>query len=141
MFSNGLFSMGLAGPLVLLGFCIPAVELLLSAIALLVRHHSAHEFITKTSRMRSGGAVLSLVIAGLLPICGFIADTVGGFGLFHICAEIEILLLWPVSVVLVFGTRGVERKILLIGHGVIAFLVSAILISIRVQFGKWPTLL
>jgi hypothetical protein len=132
MFSDGLFSVGLAGPLLILFLGFLAFGLLFSGASVVVRLRADSEFTAGKSQRKIDWAIAILVISSLLSILGGYlyhnssAETGTGMMLFIV----GIFLLWPVSAILTIRGRGAGRRVLLVGHGLIALLIAVLLLSV-----------
>jgi hypothetical protein len=136
-FSDGWFSVGLAGPLALLFLGFLAIGLLFSGASIVVRQRADYELTAGKSQRKIDWAIAILVVSNLLSILGGYlyhnssAETGAGMMLFIFA----IFLLWPVSAILTLRGRGAGRKVLLVGHGLIALLISVVLLSVIRLFG------
>ena len=135
MSDGGFFSYGYAAPLLLLFAGTVVIGLLSSVAAIAVRLRAGSEFTTGESQSQIDTSIVILVISSLLSILGAFlyhnssAET--GIGMMLII--VGICLLWPVSAVLTFRGRGAGREVLLAGHGLIAFLVAVLLLSVIIH--------
>lgn len=133
MFSDGLFSVGLAGPLFLLFLGFLAIGIPFSSAAIVVRLRADSELTAGKLQRKIDWAIASLAISGVLPILGGVLSHYGFFGTGMILAGVGILLLWPASAVLVVRGRGAGREALLVGHGLIALLVVVLFLSVLIH--------
>jgi hypothetical protein len=125
---GGIFSMGLIGPLILLFLGHVAIGLLFSGVAIAVRIKADSSLVTRKSQTKIDWAIAILAISELLQI----------LGLRHLFGETDLVwllvvglfLLWPASAVLAIWGRGAGRKVLLVGHGLIALWVSAFFVIV-----------
>jgi hypothetical protein len=142
MFSNGLFSFGLAGPLGLLVLGLPAIGLLCSGVAIKVRIRIDSGLAKNNSQPKIDWAIGVLATSVLLQILGLVSYYSGfeSWETWKIQVMIGIFILWPVSAILAVWGRGVGRSVLLMGHGLIAFWVAAILLIILIH-GEWSHLM
>jgi hypothetical protein len=134
MFSSSLFSLGLILPLLLLFVGHVAIGLLFSGAAIVARFQADSEPAAARSRRRVDWAIAILAASVLSSILGAC--------LVHIenklvIAECLIIVgwffLWPVSAVLTVWGRGVARRALLVGHGLIALLLVGLLICVWIH--------
>ena len=128
MFSNGLFSLGLILPLLLLFVGNVAIGVLFSGAAIVVRIRDSSSLAARASQRKIDWAIAILASSELLSIVGA--------SLLHIDAGLAIglllvgfFLLWPISAVLAIWGRGTGRRVLLLGHALIALLVAVLLLS------------
>jgi hypothetical protein len=134
MFSGGLFALGEAGPLLFLFLGPSVIGLLFSGAAIFVRLRADSEATAGETQPKIDTAIAVFAISGLLSILGLIlnrywVDTGTGMML----AIVGIFLLLPVSAVLAIRGRGAGREVLLVGHGLVALLVSVLLLSILIH--------
>ena len=123
MFTGGFFALGLMGPIayLILGFIVIALLFSGAAVATSFRSNSGRKGVE--SQPRIDWAIGVLGISGLLSILGasfLINDVSTGTKLL----ALGLFLLWPVSAVLAIVGRGVGRKVLLVGHALIALWVG-----------------
>jgi hypothetical protein len=133
MFSNGLFSLGLAGPLLLLFLGPAAIGLMFSGAAIVVRLRADSEHAAGESQPQIDLAITFLAISVALSILGAIIYQNWDDGIGSMLAIAGIFLLWPVSAALAIRGRGVGRSVLLVGHGLIALWLVAIFLSILIH--------
>jgi hypothetical protein len=131
MYSNGLFSLGMVGPIGLLCLGMPAFELMLWGIVLVVRVQMGSKLRPEKRNVNLEWAIRTLVVSSLFPVLGFICEYNGYYLYFLILSEMGIFLLWPISAVLTILGKGVGRRLLLGGHGIIALFVLALFLSVR----------
>jgi hypothetical protein len=133
MSGNGIFSMGLIGPLLLLFVGPVGIGLLCSVAAIVVRRRADSELTSGESQSQIDTSIGLLAISTLLSVCAVMPSREGGFGAGTTLAVVGTFLLWPVSAVLAIRGKGVGRKILLVGHGLIAAWVLVLLLSMLIQ--------
>ena len=137
-FSDGWFSVGLVGPLALLFLGFLAIGLLFSGASIVVRRRPDSEPAAARSQRKIDWAIAILVVSNLSSILGgyiyhnSAAET--GTGMMFVI--FGMFLLWPVSAILTLRGRGAGRKVLLVGHGLIALLISVVLLSVIRLFGR-----
>ena len=138
MFSSSLFALGLILPLLLLFVGHVAIGLLFSGAAIVARFQADSEPAAARSQRKIDWAIAILVVSNLSSILGgyiyhnSAAET--GTGMMFVI--FGIFLLWPVSAILTLRGRGAGRKVLLVGHGLIALLISVVLLSVIRLFGR-----
>jgi len=134
MFSSSLFALGLILPLLLLFVGHVAIGLLFSGAAIVARFQADSEPAAARSQRKIDWAIAILAASVLSSILGAC--------LVHIenklvIAECLIIVgwffLWPVSAVLAVEGRGVARRTLLVGHGLIALLLVGLLICVCIH--------
>jgi hypothetical protein len=132
MFTDGLFSLGLAGPLLVLVLGHLAIGLLFSGAAIVHRLRSGSEPAAAGPQRKIDWAIAILAASGILSIVGAT--------FFHFGSEVGIwlfvvglLFLWPVSAVLAIVGRGVGRVQLFVGHGLIALLVVSLVLAVWIH--------
>jgi len=134
MSGNGIFSMGLAGPLILLVLGQVAIGLLFSGAAIVATLRADSELRAGKSLTKTKVSIVILVVSALLPILAGALSRYGAYyGAATILALIGPLLLWPLSAVLAIWGRGAGRRVLLVGHGLIAAWVSLLLLIILIH--------
>lgn len=133
MFSGGLFSVGLAGPLLLLSLGFLVFGFLFAIIAIGVRLRADIELTSGESQRKIDLAIALLVISGVLPILGGVLSRYGSFGLGMILASVGVFILWPVSASLAVRGRGAGRAALLMGHGLIALCAVVLILSVVIH--------
>jgi hypothetical protein len=133
MFSGGVFSLGLAGPLLLLFMGPMAIGLMFSGAAILVRLRADSELTAGESQPRIDSAIAILAISVALSILGAIIYHTLDDGAGMVLVIVGIFLLWPVSAVLAIRGRGVGRSVLLMGHGLIALWLAVILLTVLIH--------
>lgn len=134
MSGEGIFSLGLIGPMAILflGFQLIGVPFAIVAIATIARAKNknsgkSHPTIDLSLRV----FILSLA----LSIVGWILVRYGAFFWGPALAIFAIFLLWPISALLALrGGARAGRRILLVGHGLIAILVSLLLSSVLIHY-------
>jgi hypothetical protein len=131
MFGNGLFALGMLGPLLLLFLGHAAIGLLFSAAAIVARLRAGSGAGAAGPQRTIDCAIASLAASVLL--------TVLGAALLHLDSNLGImlfaaglLLAWPVSAVLTLLGRGAGWKPLLVGQALIALLLSGFLVCLWV---------
>src|ERR1035438_5739644 len=100
MFSGGLFSVGLAGPLLLLFLGFLVFGPLSAGVAIVTRLRGDFELTARESQRKIDWAMAILALSGALPILGGVLSHYGFFSTGMIIASVGIFLLWPVSAVL-----------------------------------------
>jgi hypothetical protein len=141
MFSDNLFSFGLAGPLGLLVLGVPVIGLLCSGVAIKVRIRMDSGLTKCDSQPKIDWSIGVLATSNLLQILGLISYY--GFESWEtwkILVIISIFILCPISALLAILGRGVGRRVLLVGHGLIALWVAVILLMILIH-GDWSHLM
>jgi len=138
MFSNDLFSLGLTGPIVLLCLGVPTVELLFAGIVIVVRSRLGSKMLLSNADSNSLWAIRVLVISGLFPIFGLTCEVFGFYRSSELLTEIGIFVLWPLSAVLTIVGKGVGRRAILGGHGIIAAILFAIFWSVKSHGMAFP---
>jgi hypothetical protein len=133
MFSNCIYSVGLAGPLLLLFIGFLVIGLLFSGAAIVVRLRADTELNAEKSQRKIDWAIAILAISGVLPILGGVLSHYGFPGRGMILAIVGTLLLWPTSVVLTVWGRGAGRNILLVGHALIPLLAAVLIFIVSIQ--------
>ena len=128
MFSNCIYSVGPAGPLLLLFLGFLVIGLVFSGAALAVRLRADSKLTAEKLQSKIDWAIVIFAISGVLPILGGVLSHYGYFGTGMIFAIVGILLLWPVSIVLAVLGRGAGRRILLVGHALIPLLAAVLLL-------------
>jgi hypothetical protein len=129
MLSNGLFALGFAGPLILfwLGHAVIGITFAVAAILTRRRANPRAKNIGRPDRILWAIAILacaelaSILGASFLHVDGQIGAIIVAIGLF---------VLWPVSAILSLLGRGATgQKVLLLGHGLIAFGTCVLLLA------------
>jgi hypothetical protein len=133
MAGNGIFSLGLIAPLLLLFVGPVGIGLLCSVVAIVVRRRADSELSSGESQSQIDTSIALLAISALLSACSLIPTRDAVFGTGTTLAIIGMFLLWPVSAVLAIRGRGVGRKVLLVGHGLIAVWVLVLVLSILIH--------
>ena len=133
MSGNGIFSLGLIGPMLLLFVGPVAIGLLFSGLAIFVRLRATSELSSGESQSQIDSSIAVLTISVLLSVGGVIIFRNGMYGTGTMLAIAGMFLLWPVSAVLAVRGRGVGRSVLLIGHSLIALFVIVLLLSVLIH--------
>jgi hypothetical protein len=129
MLSNGLFSLGLILPLLLLFLGHVVVGLLFSAVAIAVRIRADSSLTAGKSQRKIDLAIAVLAYSELSSILG--ASLLHKYlGAGEMLLASGLFLLWPVSAFLTIWGRGEGRNVLLVGHGLIALWVALFFLSI-----------
>lgn len=132
MFSNGLFSLGLIGPLIYLFLGFVVIGLSFGAGAIAVRWRETPEPTSRVPQLRIDLSAVILAISALLPIIAVFLYH-GGFQREGIITPfLGMFLLWPVSAVFAISGKGAGRKLLLVAHGLIALWVFAFLMIMAI---------
>jgi hypothetical protein len=133
MSGDGISSFGLTAPLILLflallfiGFV--AIGLSFSGAVIVVRLRANSELMAEKSQAKINVSIAILAVSALLPILAGFLSHYGAYGTGIILAAIGPFLLWPVSAVLAIRGRGAGRRILLVGHGLIAVMVALLIL-------------
>jgi hypothetical protein len=132
MSGNGIFSLGFAGPLILLFLGFVAIGLSFSGGAVVVRQRADSEHMAGKSQTKIDISIAILAISALLPIFAGVISHFGAYGAGIILAVIGPFLFWPVSAVLAIRGKGAGRRVLLVGHGLIALLVAVLLLIVLI---------
>ena len=133
MFENSIFALGLIVPLALFLVGHLLIGLLFSVIAIVVRFQARSRPVTVGSQRKVDWAIVFFAASVLSSMLGA--------SLLHIERDLGIAerlvivgwLLWPVSGVLTIAGKGAGRGPLLVGHGVIAFLLIGLLIALWIH--------
>ena len=133
MFSDSLFALGWAGPLLVLFLLFLVIGLPCSGAAIVVRIEADSEATAGKLQRKIDWAIAILAISGLLPILGGVLVHYGFHGTGMILASFGIFLLWPVSGVLAIRGRGAGRRVLLVGHGLRGHSVGILLLIVLVH--------
>jgi hypothetical protein len=139
MSGNGIFTLGLLGPLALLYVGQVVIGLLFSGMVIIERLRADTEQLSGQSQSKVDSSIAVLVISELLSICGGIVFHNGEYGTGMNLALIGIFLLWPVSAVLAILGKGAGRRVLLVGHALIALWIIFIFLAILI-FVLWSRL-
>ena len=135
MSRGGFFSWGNAAPLLLLFVGFLVIGVLSSASALAIRIKADPELTTGELQSQIDTSIAIMVMSILFSLIGATlyhnSFATSGIGMMFII--FGLFLLWPVSAVLAVRGRGVGRERLLVGHGLIALLVSGLLLSILIH--------
>jgi hypothetical protein len=153
MGGNGIFSLGLIGPLILFFLGHAASGLLFSGAATIVRFRADSEPAAAGSQRKIDWAIAILVASVLLSILGsslvrdaFIRDAYARsplqyeIGTGNNLVIVAWFILWPVSAALTIWGSGAGRRLLLVGHGLIASLLVSLLVGPVIYFrifDKW----
>jgi hypothetical protein len=133
MAGDGIFSMGLIGPLLLLFVGPVGIGLICSVVAIVMRLRADSEFSSGESQPQIDTSIALLAISTLLSVCALMPSRGAVFGAGTTLAIVGTFLLWPVSAVLAIRGRGVGRKVLLVGHGLIAAWLLVLVLSILIH--------
>jgi hypothetical protein len=134
--------MGLTTPpilliLALLLLSFVAIGLSFSGATIVARQRGNSEITAGKSYARIDMSAALLVVSALLPLLAGVLSRFGASTAALMLLSIGPLLLWPISVVFAIRGRGASRRVLLVGHGLIAFLVALlILISVFVYVNR-----
>lgn len=134
MFSGGLFSVGLAGPLLVLFLSFLAIGIPFSVAAIAVRLRTALKTPTGNGQRKIDWGIAVLAISGVMPILGGVLSHYGLFRIGMIVAGVGIVFLWPVSAVLAVRGNGAGRGALLVAHGLLALLSGLLFLSVLIHF-------
>jgi hypothetical protein len=134
MSGDWISSLGITTPMILLflallllGFV--AVGLSVSVAVIVARRRADSELKAGKSQAKIDLSIAILAISALLPILAGALSRYGAYyGAAIILAAIGPLLLWPVSAVLAIRGRGAGRRVLLVGHGLIAVMVALLIL-------------
>jgi hypothetical protein len=126
MSGNGIFSLGLIGPMLLLFVGPVAIGLLFSGLAIFVRLRATSELSSGESQSQIDSSIAVLTISVLLSVGGGIIFRNGMYG------TGTMLAIAGIAVLAVRG-RGVGRSVLLIGHSLIALFVIVLLLSVLIH--------
>jgi hypothetical protein len=139
MFSNGLFSLGLIFPLLLLFIGHVAIGLLFSGAAIVVKLRTNFGLAARQSQWKIDWAIVILVSSELSLIIGtsLLHEDVS-LGIRFVGAGLFVL--WPISAVLVVFGSGVGRRVLLVGQVLITLWVAVVLLIIWAH-GDWSKLM
>jgi hypothetical protein len=132
MVGNGILSSGLIGPLILLFLGHVVIGLLFSGVATAARISADSRLAAGKSQAKIDLAIAILASSELLQILGAcLLHSDAGLGIGFLV--VGLFLLWPASVVLAILGRGAGRRVLLVGHGLIALLVAVLLLSVLIH--------
>jgi hypothetical protein len=135
MAGNGIFSLGLFGPLILLFLGFVTMGLLFSGVAIVVRLRADSEKAARGKQSKIDSAIAILAGSAVLFICGVsILHIEAEFNIGILLVAVGLFLLWPLSAILAILGRGAGRKVLLVGHGLIAAWVSLLLLIVLVHY-------
>ena len=139
MVGNGISSLGITTPLILLilallllGFV--AIGLSFSGAASVARLRGNSGLTADKSQAKIDFATAILAISALLPVLAGVLSRLGAYAAGLVLAPIGPLLLWPVSAVLAIRGRGAGRRVLLMGHRLLALLVALLILIPLVVF-------
>jgi len=134
MFSSSLFALGLILPLLLLFVGHVAIGLLFSGAAIVARFQADSEPAAARSQRKIDWAIAILAASVLSSILGACLVHIENKLVIAECLIIVgWFVLWPVSAVLAVEGRGVARRTLLVGHGLIALLLVGLLICVCIH--------
>jgi hypothetical protein len=133
MFSNGLFSLGYAGPLLLLFLGSAVIGLVFSGAAIVARRRAAPEAAQGELQSNIDLAIGILVVSGPLSFVGFAINYYWASKVGIMLAIVAVFILWPLSAFLAFRARGVGRKEILIGSGLIGLWVLGLLVIMAIH--------
>jgi len=131
MAGNGIYSLGLLGPLFLLysGFVLVGVAFSGTAIAIRLRAGTA--FGAEKLQFKIDLSIVIFAASVMASICGGMLSHGGNYVAGVRCFFVSMFLLWPLSAVLAILGKGTSRRTLLIGHGLIAlFMVISVVMSV-----------
>jgi hypothetical protein len=114
---NGIFLLGLIGPVLLLFVGPMAIELLFLGAAIFARLGADSEHSSRESQSQIDNSIGVLAISVLSSIGGGIIFRNGEYRTGTILAVFGIFLIWPVSAVLAVRGRGAARRYCLWGTG------------------------
>jgi hypothetical protein len=119
----------------LLGFV--AIGLSFSAATIVATRRGNSEFTAGQSHAEIDVSTAFLAVSALLPLLAGVLSRFGASTAALMLLPIGPLLLWPISAVLAIRGKGAGRRVLLVGHGLIALLVALlILIPVFVYIGR-----
>ena len=127
--------------LFLVGFV--GIGLSFSVAVIVVRLRSGDEFIAKARQQMIGLATAILACAALSPV---LAVFISQLPISHyptLLAPLPLIcvgcsLLWPVSVIVTFLGQGTGRRMLLVAHGLIAIMWTALVLTYWIRYGGNP---
>ena len=124
---------GLTTPLILLilalllmGFV--GIGLSFSGATIIARRRGNSEFTAEKSRAKIDTSTSLLAVSALLPLFAGALSRFGASTAALMLLPIGPLLLWPISAVFAIRGRGAGRRVLLVGHGLIALLVASLIL-------------
>lgn len=138
MSGDGIFSLGLVGPLILLFLGHVLIGLLSSGTAIVLRLRASSELTARKSQSKVSWAIATLIGSELLSILGgrlLHWDIRLGARLL----VVGLFLVWPVSGVLTIFGKGPGRRVMLVGHSVILLWIVLIFLLIWAH-GDWSQL-
>ena len=127
MFSNNFFGLGVLLPILALFLGYVSIGLCTAGIAVYVAVRASPKPVTRTSQRKAYWPISALVCSEASAILGFLCFP-KEMNLGIVLVGVGLLLLWPVSAALAIWGCGVARKILLVGHGLIAAWICIILL-------------
>jgi hypothetical protein len=139
MSGDGMSSLGLTAPLILLFLAIlfmgfVATGLFFSGAAIVVRLRPDSEATSGKTPPQIYASIAVLAVSALLPILAGFLSHYGAYRAEIMLTAIGPFLLWPISVMLAIRGRGAGRRILLVGHRLIALWVAFIGITTLIYF-------
>jgi hypothetical protein len=133
MSDDGISSFYFTGPLILLflailflGFVV--IGLSFSGAVLVARVRADSELTAGKSQAKIDLSAVILAFSALLPILAGVLSRYGAYRAGIILAATGPLLLWPFSAVLALRGAGVGRRVLLVGHRLIAVVVVLLIL-------------
>lgn len=132
MFLDDLFSLGLITPLLLLFAGYVAIGVLFAVAATIARLRAVPDLKVRNSQLKIDLAIVILASSELLAILGgsiLHKDMTTGLRL----VGVGMFLLWPVSALLALWGRGAGRRVLLVGHGLIALLATVLFLIVWIH--------
>jgi hypothetical protein len=129
MFSGSFFGLGAMLPIlsILLGYVVVGSSFSVAAIVVTLRVNSTP--VAQIPRQRTYGPIGILVCSEILTIVGaWLIPNELSLGIMLIC--IGFFVLWPASAAFAIWQRGIARKTLLVGHGIIAVWTCIMVLTI-----------
>lgn len=112
--------------LLLLGFV--TIGLSFSGATIVARRRGNSEFTAEESHAKIDMSTALLAVSALLPLLAGVLSRFGASTAGLMLLPIGPLLLWPISAVLAIRGKGAGRRVLLVGHGLIALLVALLIL-------------
>lgn len=132
MFSNSFFGLGAILPILALFLGYVSIGLCTAGIAVYVAIRASPKPVTRTSQRKAYWPIAALICSETSSVLGFLCFP-KEINLGIVLLGIGLLLLWPVSAALAIWGRGVARKSLLVGHGLIAVWICIMLLTICIH--------
>ena len=132
MFSNSFFGLGVILPILVLFLGYVSIGVISAGIAVFATVRARSKPVTGTSRSKVYWPIAALICSEASSILGFLLipnEMKQGI----VLVGIGLLILWPVSAGLAIWGRGVARRTLLVGHGLIAVWICIILLMIWIH--------